>query len=264
MDREIFVQNIKSICKLRGIAPTAACKESGVGGSFINDINRGQTPSVAKVQLLAQYLSVTTSELLGEEKPASPAGRGQGIPPPLTNAALKLAQDYDSLDSFGKKQLRDVADNEIARCEDEARFLADTAPPEEEPKVIPLYLFPAAAGYVAPVLNEDYELYTLKPEDPKGAVFAVRLQGDSMEPDFPDGSIVFCNRDPLADGDIGVFYVDGGTVCKQYHKEDPAIYLFSLNRKRQDADIMLLASSNRAFSCQGRVITKKRYRLPGR
>lgn len=61
------MQNIKSICKLRGIAPTAACKESGVGASFINDINRGQTPSVAKVQLLAQYLGVTVSDLLGEE-----------------------------------------------------------------------------------------------------------------------------------------------------------------------------------------------------
>lgn len=63
------MQNIKSICKLRGIAPTAACKESGVGASFINDINRGQTPSVAKVQLLAQYLGVTVSELLGEPTP---------------------------------------------------------------------------------------------------------------------------------------------------------------------------------------------------
>lgn len=73
MDREIFVQNIKSICKLKGIAPTAACKESGVGGSFINDINRGQTPSVAKVQLLAQYLGVTVSELLGESTLGSQA-----------------------------------------------------------------------------------------------------------------------------------------------------------------------------------------------
>lgn len=67
------MQNIKSICKLRGIAPTAACKESGVGASFINDINRGQTPSVAKVQLLAQYLGVTVSELLGEPTPEGQA-----------------------------------------------------------------------------------------------------------------------------------------------------------------------------------------------
>ena len=51
---------------MKNVKPTNACKESGVGSSFLSDIQRGQTPSVAKVQLLAQYLGVTTSELLGE------------------------------------------------------------------------------------------------------------------------------------------------------------------------------------------------------
>jgi len=67
MDREKFVQNIKSFCAIKGVKPTVACRESGVGASFINEIERGQTPSVAKVQLLAQYLGVSTSELLGEQ-----------------------------------------------------------------------------------------------------------------------------------------------------------------------------------------------------
>ena len=68
MDAMLFVQNIKYYCNLRGIKPTVACRESGVGSSFINNLERGQTPSVAKVQMLADYLGVTTSELLGEEK----------------------------------------------------------------------------------------------------------------------------------------------------------------------------------------------------
>lgn len=70
MDRDFFVQKVKMICLHKGIKPTNACKESGVGGSFLSDINRGQIPSVAKVQMLADYLGVTTSELLGES-PAS-------------------------------------------------------------------------------------------------------------------------------------------------------------------------------------------------
>lgn len=68
MEREKFVQNIKKWCVTRNVKPTVACKEAGVGGSFISDINRGQMPSVAKVQMLADYLGVTTSELLGEKK----------------------------------------------------------------------------------------------------------------------------------------------------------------------------------------------------
>lgn len=66
MDRELFVKNIKKYCELRGVKPTVACKEAGVGSSFISDINRGQTPSIAKAQMLAEYLQITTSELLGE------------------------------------------------------------------------------------------------------------------------------------------------------------------------------------------------------
>jgi len=70
MDKEIFVQNVKRYCDAKGVKPTVACRESGVGTSFINNIEkRHQTPSVEKVQMLAQYLGVTTSELLGEEPP---------------------------------------------------------------------------------------------------------------------------------------------------------------------------------------------------
>lgn len=79
MERELFVQNIKEYCRARGVKPTVACRESGVGVSFINDIERGQTPSVAKVQMLAQYLGCTVSDLLGEEgnaKAAAPEGSG--------------------------------------------------------------------------------------------------------------------------------------------------------------------------------------------
>lgn len=67
MDKELFVQNIKARCAANGVKPTVACREAGVGVSFINDIERGQTPSVAKVQLLAQYLGCTVSDLLGED-----------------------------------------------------------------------------------------------------------------------------------------------------------------------------------------------------
>lgn len=75
MNKEFFVEKVKSLCSRKGIKPTNACKESGVGGSFLSDINRGQVPSVAKVQMLADYLGVTTSELLGEkEKPATREG----------------------------------------------------------------------------------------------------------------------------------------------------------------------------------------------
>ena len=66
MNVDIFVQNVKFACKERGTNPTAACEASGAGRNFMDNIKKGSIPSVAKVQLLADYLGVTTSELLGE------------------------------------------------------------------------------------------------------------------------------------------------------------------------------------------------------
>lgn len=77
MDKDFFVQKVKLLCLQKGIKPTNACKESGVGGSFLSDINRGQVPSVAKVQMLAEYLGVTTSDLLGEKK--EPTAQDDGL-----------------------------------------------------------------------------------------------------------------------------------------------------------------------------------------
>ncbi len=69
MDAAIFVQNIKKYCSQRNVAPTVACKESGAGKDLINQIERrGSLPSIEKVHLLAQYLGVTTSDLLGEKR----------------------------------------------------------------------------------------------------------------------------------------------------------------------------------------------------
>ena len=180
----------------------------------------------------------------------------------LSAGALKLASDYDTLDIHGKKTVRVVMDEELERMEDEARFQEETAAPDSGPKVINLFVEPSAAGIAAPTFGRDYEPYELKDSDPQGAAYAVRIQGDSMEPYIKNGSIVFVNHDALADGDIGIFCVDGGTVCKQYHKEGGVIYLLSLNRARSDADVVILPSSNQTLVCQGRVITKKRIPVP--
>lgn len=182
--------------------------------------------------------------------------------PSVSDEAMRMAHDYDKLDNWGRQAVRDLTDTELARMEDESRFMNHAAA-EEEPKIINLYAEPAAAGIAVPTMGVDFELYALKPNDPQGAAFAVRLQGDSMEPYFPDGSIVFVNHDAMANGDIGIFCVDSGTVCKQYYR-DPlgVVYLFSLNRNRSDADVVIPPSSNRTLICQGRVITKRHFPIP--
>ena len=213
--------------------------------------NKINTQSKAIIRLVRKGLE-EISEKSGSKKASAM----------LSEEALRVARDYSGLDRWGKQTVRSVLTTSKPACEDEARFLKETEEPKE-PKVITLYSEPSAAGIPSPVEGRDYCFIELGPDDPQGAAYAVQLQGDSMEPDFPDGSIVYVNHDALADGDIGIFSVDGGTVCKQYHKDTLGmVYLFSLNRKRKDADIVIPPSSNSTLVCQGRVITRRRYPLP--
>ncbi len=94
MDKELFVQNIKKYCALRGVRPTVACRESGVSSSFISNIKgKGQVPSVEKVQLLAQYLGVTVSDLLGEDTTGQPKFPEQPYLVRRYNSLSKKAQE---------------------------------------------------------------------------------------------------------------------------------------------------------------------------
>ena len=68
MNVDVFVQNVKSLCKAQGTTPSAASEASGAGRNFMDNIKKGSIPSVAKVQMLAEYLGVTVRDLLGEKK----------------------------------------------------------------------------------------------------------------------------------------------------------------------------------------------------
>ena len=177
----------------------------------------------------------------------------------LTHSERQMLEQYRGLSPKGRETVRSVVSALCAYRDDLEAGKAD-----REPRIIPLYRSPAAAGYAAPVFGEDFDSISVTDEVPQSAEYAVRIQGDSMAPHIPDGSVVYVNRDPLGPGDVGIFCVDGDMFCKQYYK-DPAgvVYLFSLNRARADADVVLMPGSSRGLVCFGRVIMHA-LPLPGR
>lgn len=98
METELFVQNVKKYCALKGVKPTNACAESGAGKSLISDItNRGRIPSVERIQLLAQYLGCTVSDLLGEKATSSPPSEDDELLQKISALAperRKQAEEY--------------------------------------------------------------------------------------------------------------------------------------------------------------------------
>lgn len=253
-----FGDRLKMYREEKGYTQEELAEMIGVAKSTITGYEKGnRKPDVPKIKKLAKALGITGDELLG-------TGLQKKTAPLYSSEALQVAKDYDGLDRWGKQVVRSVIDDEMERCEDEARFLEELNEPDE-PKVINLFDEGSAAGLALGQTGQGCQPYTIKPDDPQGAAYAIRVDGDSMEPDFPNGSIAFVNHDEMRDGDIGVFCVDGATVIKQWHYDKfmGITYLFSLNRKRADADVVFTPGSGRSLVWQGRVITKKRYDVPG-
>lgn len=165
----------------------------------------------------------------------------------LSPLEQQLLQKWRSLSPKGRETVMQLCDTLCAYQEEAA--------PVTAPRLIPLYRSSAAAGYAAPVFGEDFDYIPVEQDVPSGAEFAVRIQGDSMSPLIEDGDVIYVNHDPLHSGDIGIFWVDGDMLCKQYHKDSAGVvYLFSLNRRRADADVVLTPSGGRRLACFGRVM----------
>ena len=98
------------------------------------------------------------------------------------------------------------------------------------------YDHPASAGtgqYLNDVRVERIEL----PVD-VDADFVIPIKGDSMEPDYHDGDLVFIQTSvDLNDGVIGVFNYNGDAYIKQLVIDEDQAYLHSLNPAYKDMPI---------------------------
>lgn len=237
-------QRIRERREELGLSQAELARRLGVTQSTVGNYEAGiSSPNGEKLLRLFDCLETEPNYLFQDSY--------QGGKKVLNGPERALLERYRRLSPAGRRTLQSVA--EALGSYQEEMEAEQMAP---EPKVIPLYRSPAAAGYAAPVFGEDYEPHVLTEDRPQGAEFAVRIQGDSMSPWIPDGSVVYVNHDPLADGDVGIFCVDGAMVCKQYHKQGGTVYLFSLNRSRADADVVLPESSGRSLVCLGRVMLR--------
>lgn len=109
MDRLKIIENIQRICKERGTTPTVAGEKSGAGKEMVSNMKqKGTVPSIERFQLLAQYLGVTTSELLGEEIKPTPM-YGDGLTPEFIRLYEQLSKTEKE---FVVKQMRGLLSQE--------------------------------------------------------------------------------------------------------------------------------------------------------
>ena len=251
-----FYKTLEEIMREKNMSIPEVARACGLSDGTVRSIvtRKSQTVSLEVAFKLSAGLGVSLERLNGDTPKNS-----KTAPPELSDEAKKVAKDYESLDRHGRNMAKIVITEERKRMVEELRRRQTGEAEPQGTRIIPLYYTPAAAGMASPAAGEDFDYIEISKEAPQNADFAVKIDGDSMEPYIMDGAIVYVNREPLENGDVGIFYVDGDMLCKQYYKDEKGnVRLLSLNRSRRDADRFISARSDTVLTYYGRVILPRR------
>ena len=222
-NKQIMADNIKRLLSAKGLNPRQLAIALDFKYTTVNDwVNAKTYPRIDKIEMLANFFNVSKSDLVENKNEAiattSPVQAiYDQLTPPRQGKAL----------AYLEKQLLEQNEEETKK--------------NEVSEVIQLYVYDyydhaASAGtgqYLNDVRVEQIEL----PID-VDADFVIPIKGDSMEPDYHDGDLVFIQTSvDLNDGVIGVFNYNGEAYIKQLVIDTEQAYLHSLNPKYKDMPI---------------------------
>ena len=209
-------RKISELLKEKGMTKAALAKACGVPYTTLDSMLKrtSDTARLSAVFRMAEVLGVSVEELVFDEKKENDA---------LSPEEKRVLRLYAALDRRGR-------DTVVSLLEKEAE-LAETAPEEKVLRTIPVFDAPAAAGIALPVLSEEKtQVLVDEKKAPAAANFGIRISGDSMEPVIQSGETVFVARVPqIQPGEIGIFLLNGESLCKKLEVKEGEVYLSSIN-----------------------------------
>ena len=230
---QIIAENITHFRKQRGITQKELAKEVGITASTMTDYMKLRSaPSFGVIQKLADYFGVKKSDIdttFKEESTNSLPDASDLLTQQITDKVVQLTPDNKKIVLRTSEELLESQNEEETKIN------------EVSEEITQLYSYdyydhPASAGtgqYLNDVRVERIEL----PVD-VDADFVIPIKGDSMEPDYHDGDLVFIQTSvDLNDGVIGVFNYNGDAYIKQLVIDKGQAYLHSLNPAYKDMPI---------------------------
>ena len=206
----------------------AAEKEQNVIGSRIMAAreNRGWTLGNMADNLTEYGIDLSKAALSKWE-------RGESVPNAYQFIAVCKALDMeDSLSSYQKNYTPDLNEEGLRKVAEYRRDLISSGNYKPAAKVrthiryvdMPVALMPAAAGVGNLLDDSEYYETVSFPEDQirQGADVGIRVSGDSMEPVYHDGQVVWVQKcDELHPGEVGIFIYEGKAYIKVFGEQDP-------------------------------------------
>ena len=229
-NKEIFANNLSFYMEQKGVDRNTLCADLDLKYTTVRDWLKGITyPRIGKIELLANYFKINKSDLI-ENKTAT-AQVSDFLLEEITNAARKLNAENKKIILRTSEDLLD---------EQEKRRKAKI---NEVSEVISLYQVEivsetaAACGFNYGFGYDDTDRENIEvDEQPPRHDIATKVSGDSMQPDYQDGDILYLVDKGLTtyNGDLAVIAYGDRSYFKKIYTENGRLRLVSLNDKYED------------------------------
>ncbi len=241
-------ERLKSFRESLGMTQAEFSKTLGLAKTTYNNYETGiREPKSDFWTAIAQTYDVTIDYLMGFSNNPYPSNKVVLSIPEETHI-----KKYRTLDGYGKDIVDTVLDKESARCTAQ-KARAARCQTEESAETgaesalyyFPIYESPMSAG-TGQLAGQEYPQTTpLIKKPPHGASYIAPVSGDSMEPTYSDGDLLFIHATPdIEPGQIGVFLMGG----EQYVKELGDGELISHNEEYEPIPM------TEDITCQGLVL----------
>lgn len=237
-------KKISQIRKEKKIKIDELVKLSGVPKGTLNKILTGITkdPQLETLKAIAKAMNCTLDDFDGDIKTET-----------FSYKEKEIINKYRSVDETGKMIVEFILDAELKRITPPTIHESKITDFEEEKKKreLPYYTIKASAGNGNFLATNDYILIEVDEYVPQQANYALKVKGDSMEPKYHDGDIVYVKtQKSIENGEIGIFCIDDNVYIKKLKYVDGKYRLISLNPAYKPIEI----KESNEFICFGKVL----------
>lgn len=225
-----FLEKLDFMMDKLGINKSKLSSISGVPYTTIDTFYKKgyENTKLSTIRKLSDALNVSMDYLIVDTITDETYGKTNGFS--LKSGEMDHIKKYRALDDYGKEAVDGVLDVEYRRCEAERRAssavkikeqrqemeLAKEAAQELVYFTVPRQIYPVGAGGGQYNDYQETENQRLIKEPPHGTSYIAPVAGDSMEPTYYEGDLLFIRATvDIRPGQIGIFFMGGQQWVKE-------------------------------------------------
>ncbi|WP_062805963.1 S24 family peptidase [Enterococcus pernyi] len=250
-NKEVMAKNIQYYMDRNGVDRRKLSSDLGISYTTLTDWIKAKTyPRIDKIEILANYFSITKADLVEERK--------------LSTMLSSVIEITAKLDESRQKKVYECAEEQL-----EEQSAEQTKPAQQSTQITDIQSYKdekkrAAESYGAVSAGAGEFLFGVEraetvylpesdfPDEPFD--YVLKINGDSMLPTYKDGEYIFVksfsNGGNIRNGMLAIVMYDNEVYFKKLYFDDSGIRLVSLNKEYKD----IVITDPSCFQVLGKVI----------